>query len=136
MGDIFLKKACFLCCLATAILDCSCASKPKVPAQEELLSFARSVGQERRFLLRENEAQCEAPKYEVYVKGRWVRVFLDGPVSLLARIEEIFAADTEKVLKIEVRGQLKAKIMTTTTDVPYLLFEVEEICPCKEEVEL
>jgi hypothetical protein len=112
----------------------SCANKPRVPAQDELLSFARNCATERRFLLRQNEAQCEAPKFEVFAKGRWLRVFLDGPVSLLAKIEEQFLADEEKVLKLEVKGVLKAKTMTTTTNAPYLLFEVEEICPCKEDV--
>lgn len=133
MGNIPLNKPTIACCLALVFVGLWCANRPRVPAQDELLSFARSVATERFFLLRQNEAQCEAPKYEVFVKGRWVRVFLDGPVALLTKVDEAFLGDEEKALKLEVKGVLKTKIITTTTNVPYLVFEVQQICPCKEE---
>lgn len=71
---------------------------------------------------RYNPCRCEAPSHEIYVHGRWTRVFLEADKALLSEIEAKFAGEQGALTTIELRGSLSGD-ETTPRGVEFPVFE-------------
>lgn len=91
---------------------------------EEGLNESESVD-EFAVTTRYNPCRCEAPDHEIYIHGRWTRVFLDGQEKLLGEVDEQLAQDS-LLTTVELRGSLYGD-ETTSEGVEFPVFEVSRI---------
>lgn len=118
---------------------CSTPGPPRDPvedafieSQEALLSgidegFEESESVDEYVVTtRHNPCRCEAPKYEIYIHGRWTRVFLEADDAVMAKIRERFARDQSALTTVELRGSLSGD-ETTSRGIEFAVFEVSRV---------
>lgn len=126
-----------------ALSACATSSGPPPDPQKELLKRSQQTvvagldgawtASERVDELvvraRQNPCQCDAPPDEIYIHGRWTRVYLKGDEALLASLQETQSSAEERV-RIEtvlVRGGLSGEVRPSERGLRYPVFEVRSL---------
>ena len=83
---------------------------------------------------RQNPCPCEAPPYEVYVHGRWTRVFLEGAEAVVAEVDGHFeeANEVGELAVVSVRGEMSGD-RTSEEGLEFPVFEVAGLGHATEE---
>lgn len=76
--------------------------------------------------VRYNPARCDCPDYEVRIRGRWLRAYIEGDEELMTRLERFSArAEDDPQAQMVLRGWLTADTRRSSREVSYQVFEAE-----------
>lgn len=78
---------------------------------------------------RQNPGQCDAPPDEIYIHGRWTRVYLQGEEALLGSLKKTqsIAAERVRIETVLVRGGLSGEMRPSERGIVYPVFEVRAL---------
>jgi hypothetical protein len=130
-------------CLCSVLLGlataCSTPGPPVDPLEEAFSESKETIlaGVEEGFeesesvdeyvvTARFNPCRCEAPTHEIYIHGRWTRVFLEGDRKTLNAVDKQLGDDSLTLATVELRGALSGD-ETTSNGVEFPAFEIHRI---------